>query len=437
MRPRILLVNPPIYDFSAYDFWLKPLGLLGVAGPLSPHADVTLFDYLDRLHPAAATVKPSADRWGRGHFLSQKMPRPPQFAHIPRIWRRFGLPRPMFEDFLRANPPFDVALIQTVMTYWYPGVAEVIEDLRRRNPNTQIVLGGFYAQACPEHAGSLGADLVVSAPDPAPLYDTLRIYPDQTVYHPPLWSAYDRLETAAMKLTVGCPLKCTYCWAGQHGPPFVARPLEHCIADLDLLLARGVRDIAFYDDALLCRPDEVFVPFLRHVIDSGLRVNFHTPNALHARYITPEIAGLMVAAGFKTFYIGFESTSEDFHKKTGAKVVSRQLESAVRSLLDAGAHRRGITAYLILGHPRSDLDQLVESMHYVNKLGICIALSDFSPIPGTPDGEACRRWVDLDEPLNHNKTAFPTAFLGFERSNQIKDLGRQLNRSVKTASDPG
>ena len=34
MRRRILLVNPPIYDFAAYDFWLKPYGLLSVAGRL-------------------------------------------------------------------------------------------------------------------------------------------------------------------------------------------------------------------------------------------------------------------------------------------------------------------------------------------------------------------------------------------------------------------
>ena len=25
---KILLVNPPIYDFVAYDLWAKPLGLL-------------------------------------------------------------------------------------------------------------------------------------------------------------------------------------------------------------------------------------------------------------------------------------------------------------------------------------------------------------------------------------------------------------------------
>jgi hypothetical protein len=32
MKLRILLVNPPIYEFSAYDFWLKTYGMLHVAG---------------------------------------------------------------------------------------------------------------------------------------------------------------------------------------------------------------------------------------------------------------------------------------------------------------------------------------------------------------------------------------------------------------------
>ena len=31
MKPNILLVNPPIYDFAAYDFWLKPYGMLAYA----------------------------------------------------------------------------------------------------------------------------------------------------------------------------------------------------------------------------------------------------------------------------------------------------------------------------------------------------------------------------------------------------------------------
>ena len=69
-------------------------------------------------------------------------------------------------------------------------------------------------------------------------------------------------------------------------------------------------------------------------------------------------------------------------------------------------------------------------MHFVRSLGIRGTLADFSPIPGTPDGEYCRRWVNLDEPLMHNKTAFPIIMMGFDESNRLKDLQRQLNRSL-------
>ena len=32
----ILLINPPVHDFTAYDLWLKPLGLLDSAARPSP-----------------------------------------------------------------------------------------------------------------------------------------------------------------------------------------------------------------------------------------------------------------------------------------------------------------------------------------------------------------------------------------------------------------
>ena len=37
--PHILLVNPWIHDFAAYDFWAKPLGLLSLAAILRAQAD--------------------------------------------------------------------------------------------------------------------------------------------------------------------------------------------------------------------------------------------------------------------------------------------------------------------------------------------------------------------------------------------------------------
>jgi len=71
VKPPILLVNPPIYDFSAYDFWLKPYGMLRVAGMLRGLADFSLFDYLDRFDPRVPHGRYRSDGWGRGECYSE------------------------------------------------------------------------------------------------------------------------------------------------------------------------------------------------------------------------------------------------------------------------------------------------------------------------------------------------------------------------------
>jgi hypothetical protein len=46
--PHILLINPWITDFAAYNFWIKPLGLLHIASLLRENGfRVTLIDCID------------------------------------------------------------------------------------------------------------------------------------------------------------------------------------------------------------------------------------------------------------------------------------------------------------------------------------------------------------------------------------------------------
>jgi hypothetical protein len=112
MKPKILLANPPIYDLSAYDFRLKPYGLLSVGGRLRKKADLL-----------------PDDPRGRGRFPAEIAPKPEIFRSVPRHYRRYGLPRGLFREYLEGKGPFDFALVQTAMTYWYPGAEEVIRDL--------------------------------------------------------------------------------------------------------------------------------------------------------------------------------------------------------------------------------------------------------------------------------------------------------------------
>jgi radical SAM superfamily enzyme YgiQ (UPF0313 family) len=335
---------------------------------------------------------------------------------MPRRFYRFGRSREEFRRLLSSRD-FDVVLVQTVMTYWYLGVREVIEDVRSFQPHARIILGGVYATLCPAHASQLGADLVLSGLDLAPLglpfTDGL-----------PYWEGVDS-SVGVLKITEGCPFRCTYCSVPVVYPHFEGRPVESCMEELRYLVRLGARDIAFYDDALLFKPDRILLPFLDAVLRENIRVAFHTPNALNARFITPEIARLMVRAGFRTFYLGLESSEYEWQRRTGGKVYSEEFAGAVRGLKEAGAS--SITAYVIAGHPSSAEQKLEQSMRFAAEQGAHVMISEFAPIPGTPDGDACGGYTNLNEPLNHNKTAFTFRKLGGERVQSLKDLCRELN----------
>jgi hypothetical protein len=74
--------------------------------------------------------------------------------------------------------------------------------------------------------------------------------------------------------------------------------------------------------------------------------------------------------------------------------------------------------------------QIEESMEFASSLGIRLMLSEFSPIPGTADGEMCRDRIDLDEPLFHNKTAFTIVSLGYAETQRIKNRAAVLNQKL-------
>ena len=160
-RPHILLINPWIHDFAAYDFWAKPLGLLLIAALLRHHGiSVSYIDCLDRFHPKAPKSSPHA-RHGRGPYLKSRLPKPTGLEDVPRFFSRYGIKPQWFKADLRTQHPPDLILVTSLMTYWYPGVQETINIIRSVWRQTPIVLGGIYAQLCPDHAQiHSGADLV-------------------------------------------------------------------------------------------------------------------------------------------------------------------------------------------------------------------------------------------------------------------------------------
>ncbi|MFN2437278.1 MAG: B12-binding domain-containing radical SAM protein, partial [Desulfotignum sp.] len=168
--PHVLCVNPWIHDFAAFDFWLKPLGLLNIAAMLRQAGiRISFIDCLDRYHPLE--TEPLKTAWdGRGPFRKTPVALadmlPPSAGPLPRIrkpFSRYGIPPKWFLKDLSSLDRPDLIFVTSLMTYWASGVAETISMIRSVFPDVPVILGGKYATLCRDHATAFsGADHVVA-----------------------------------------------------------------------------------------------------------------------------------------------------------------------------------------------------------------------------------------------------------------------------------
>ena len=164
MGKNILLVNPWIHDFAAYDFWLKPMGLLYLGGLL--RANNHRVSYIDCLDPYSPEMtqkhgkSPKRHPFGHGRFFRTIIEKPAQLEMVPRNYCRYGIDPDIFRNRLLQHEKTDLVLVTSMMTYWYPGVFEAIKIIRDIMPGVPILLGGKYATLCQDHALTFSAFVV-------------------------------------------------------------------------------------------------------------------------------------------------------------------------------------------------------------------------------------------------------------------------------------
>lgn len=456
---------PYIHDFAAFDLWLKPLGLLYVAAATRRGGyDVRAINCLDRLHPDLPE-RMRGGRGGTGKLPFEVIDKPECLAEVPRKYKRYGIPPDSFRRMLADGPRPDAVAVGSMMTYWCGGVRETIAIIRDVWPGAPIILGGVYATLCPEHARSFaGADFVVEGPGEKTFLEILRAQigpakgppkevakgPTQNAESPespdhaeraaakPLLPAYDllgELDSVSMLTSFGCPFSCAYCASRLLRPGFRQRPTGEVVDEIThYARAMGIGDIAFYDDALLINADVHIKPILRDVIAKGLDVRLHTPNGLHANLIDGELAALMKNSGFATIRLSVESASEKRLDDSCRKVSMDGFRAAISSLTGAGFASGEIEAYVMMGAPGQQADEVEQTMRIVHAEGAIIRLADFSPIPGTPYFDAARNAFNLDpdEPLRQNSSALPHIVPGLhDQYIALKKSAETLNSKLR------
>jgi p-methyltransferase len=328
--------------------------------------------------------------------------------YLASFLRRRGLRTEVVNRFRRERARLDALLdagartVAITTTYYIESepLAEIVEHVRRRAPETTIVVGGpfvfntcsYYDAADQDYVfATVGADVYVfdsqGESTLAAAVTALRdggqgalggvpnlIYRDGGAMarspraverndldqNPIDWSAFDRAalgSTVYLRTARSCPFACSFCnyptLAGEH----VVAGIEAVVAELRRLAALDVHDVVFVDDTFNV-PLPRFKALLRRIIEE--RLDLRWMSFFRCSNADDDAFDLMQRAGCVGVFLGIESGDEQILKAMNKFAQVDRYASGIRAL-----ESRGIFTYasVIVGFPgetRASVERSIE-----------------------------------------------------------------------------
>jgi len=416
----VLLLNPWIIDFAAYNFWAEPLGLLYIASLLKEAG--AKIDYINCLY-SLNEKNPESRNNGCSKYIRRIIEKPKKLSFVKRNYAQYGISEEEFIERLHSISHPDIVLVTSIMTYWYPGVFKAIKIIKDQfNNKVPVVLGGIYTKLCYEHAKRYSnADFIFANES---FYNLLKLIEKITTksfkripninnfsdYPIPMHELEPDKNFFSVLTRKGCPFVCSYCAAKVLNPYFIDREKSSILKEIRRYSKYfNTRNIALYDDALLINAENHIIPILEKLIEDGNIFSIHLPNGIHSRYITEIITNLFKNAGIETIRIGLETSKKSLQIKTGGKTTNKDYLKAVEYLRKGGYKRKNIGTYIMTGFPGQTAKDVEDTIDFVSKAGASPYLSCFSPIPKTPIWSETVKSTELPidkDPIFQNNTVF-------------------------------
>ncbi|KFZ76994.1 hypothetical protein ED92_38440 [Amycolatopsis sp. MJM2582] len=202
---------------------------------------------------------------------------------------------------------------------------------------------------------------------------------------------FDRYERATTLITSrGCPFSCTFCTVhATVGKAFRYRSPECVVAEIrHYVFDHGIREFRIEDDNFTFDTDRVR-GLCRAIKAAGLDIDLHLPNGMTVVKLSPELVRDMVDAGFRSLFLGLETTEPARLRKLRKGFTSvEKVRAGAGWFLDQGVE---VSASLIVGLLGQDLTRAAQDAARLATAGLGFGSNPFYPIPGSTDYENCLR----------------------------------------------
>lgn len=292
------------------------------------------------------------------------------------------------------------------MAVQYPRQREILEHFRAAGAH--VVAGGSYASLCPGEYRDC-ADTVVAgeaeyqwpqfcrdfearevrelyqetgtvemADSPVPRHDLLKL---------------DKYQSVAVQFSRGCPFRCEFCdIIITFGRKPRAKSLAQVEHELDVLRARGVRNVFFVDDNLIghlprCR--ELLPALAAYQRRHNYAFGFGAETSANVA-TQPDLLPLLRAANFNWVFVGIETPSHDALRETRKEQNTRRdLLASVRAIY---AHGIDVYASFVVGFDADDPTVFDRQYEFIVESGIMVAsVALLLALPRTPLHERLER----------------------------------------------
>ena len=191
----------------------------------------------------------------------------------------------------------------------------------------------------------------------------------------------------ALQFSRGCPFRCEFCdIISLYGRAPRNKSLAQITAELDNLLATGFRgEVHFVDDNFIGNKKlvkQVLPGLAKWQQERGVPFNFYTEASANLAE-DDELIDMMVAAGFKSVFIGIETPSAESLRET------QKLQNLKSDLIESIHHlnNRGlfVMAGFILGFDNEGRDIFDRMIRFVERSGVSMSMvGQLVAVPQTP-----------------------------------------------------